>query len=94
MRADSIRGYVLSTRIVWCKACCSMLPALCINPGNLPSGPRSAGATGVGTTSVESPWATSKPLELPGADDESEALGVGHCPASGSSFLWFPCCLK
>lgn len=58
-----------------------MLPALCINPGNLPIGPRSTGDWAFGETGVESLWVSSKSLELSGADGESEALGVGHCLA-------------
>lgn len=86
MRADSIRGYVRSTRIVWCKLCCSMLPALCINPGYLPNGPRSTGHWSLGETGVESPWLRSKSLELLGADDELEVLGIGHWLGLSSSF--------
>lgn len=56
-----------------------MLPALCINPGNLPIGPRSTGDWSLGETGVESLWISSRSLELPGADDDSEALGVGYC---------------
>lgn len=86
-----MRGYVLRTRIVCCKACCSMLPTLCINPGNLPIGPRSitSAETGVGSSRVRS-----KLLELPDVDDESEAPGVGHCFALSLPFPRVLCCLE